>query len=138
MTASRAQAVYPPGSVAGELPILVGILAILVALFGILLIVLGGLAVLAGLGIVSFSPISLFGFTSNSTLLLGAFTLIFGIILTSVASGLWNTETWALWLTGIVTAAVIGLLVWSSSFGIALLIAVVLLIYLVAVRRHFE
>ncbi len=134
---TQAEVVYQPDSVAGELPILVGILAILVALFGVLLIALGGLAILGGLGIVNVSPISAFGFASNSTLLTGALTLVFGIILTVVASGLWNTETWALWLTGIVTAAVIGLLVWSSSFGIALLIAVLLLIYLVAVRRHF-
>jgi len=51
--------------------------------------------------------------------------------------GLWALETWALWLTGIVTAGVIVVLLWSASFGVALAVAVVLLIYLIAVRKHF-
>jgi uncharacterized membrane protein (DUF2068 family) len=73
----------------------------------------------------------------GNTVLSGAITIIFGCVFVSVASGLWDLETWALYLTGIVTAIVIGVLLWTASYGIALVVAAVLLVYLIAVRKHF-
>jgi|GEM_PF-396868 len=131
------QPVYAQDSKAGELPILVGILAILIALFGVFLIVVGALVIFAALGVFAYPSIGAIGFAGGGTLVAGAITLIFGAILTVVATGLWDLETWALYLTGIVTAGVIAVLVWSASFGVALVVAVVLLIYLIAVRNHF-
>jgi hypothetical protein len=136
-TSTQTMTVYRQNTKAGELPILVGILAILIALFGVFLVIVGALVIFAGLGVLAYPSLGAFGLVSGGTLVAGAITLIFGAILTVVATGLWDLESWALWLTGIVTAGVIGVLVWSASFGVALVIAVALLIYLIAVRNHF-
>lgn len=137
MTATQSGYGYRQNTKAGELPILVGILAILVALFGIFLAVMGVLVIFAGLGALAYPGLVAFHTIGGTTLVAGVFTLVFGAILIFVATGLWDLETWALWLTGIVTAGVIGVLVWSASFGVALVVAVALLIYLIAVRHHF-
>ncbi|MCI4324040.1 MAG: hypothetical protein L3K03_08550 [Thermoplasmata archaeon] len=128
---------YRPDSRVGELPILVGIMAILIGLFGIFWIVVGVLLLLAGLGILVAPAFVAFSWVGSSVVVAGAITLIFGAILLAVATGLWDLETWALYLTGIVLAGIIGLLVLASSFGLGLVLAVVLLVYLVAVSPHF-
>ncbi len=137
MTVTQTQVGNPQNTSAGELPILVGILAILVGLYGLFLAVVGILAIFSSLGALAYPGLVPFSAYGGTTIAAGMLTLIFGAILLFVAIGLWDLETWALWLTGIVTAGVIVVLLWSASFGVALAIAVVLLIYLIAVRRHF-
>lgn len=128
---------YQRNSHAGELPILVGILAILVALFGIFLIVVGVLLLFTGLGLLAVPAAAALSPVGGSAVSGGALTLIFGAVLAGVANGLWNLEKWALWITAIVVIVVAGWLVLNASFGVALIIAIAFLIYLVAVRKHF-
>jgi lysylphosphatidylglycerol synthetase-like protein (DUF2156 family) len=137
MTVTQTQGGNQQSTSAGKLPILVGILAILVGLFGLFLAVVGILAIFNSLGALEYPGLVPFSAYGGTTIAAGMLTLIFGAILLFVAMGLWALETWALWLTGIVTAGVIVVLLWSASFGVALAIAVVLLIYLIAVRKHF-
>ncbi|HLY77477.1 MAG TPA: hypothetical protein VKT21_06290 [Thermoplasmata archaeon] len=134
---STATATYGPRSKVGELPILVGILAVLIGLFGLFLLVIGLLLLADGFGFLAFPAALAFSPVSGSAILAGAATLIFGVAFVAVASGLWNLDTWALWFTGIVLAGIIGILVLSHAFGIPVLIVAVLLVYLIAVRKHF-
>lgn len=137
MTTVYAPVGYRRESPVGRLPIFVGILAVLIGLFGIFLMVIGVLILATSLGILAFPAAAAFSPIGGSALFAGAITLIFGAVLLAVATGLWDLETWALWLTGIVIAGYIGLLVLTASFGLSLVIAVVLLVYLIAVRNHF-
>ena len=125
---------YPAMPQERHLPIGVGILAILIGIVGLLFAVAGILLLLAvGLGILKAS-FPLFG----GGLLGTAVLIVLGIILLSVASGLWHLRLWALVLSilvvvvGIVAAALTGAIL--SLGGIILII---LLIYLVAVHREF-
>ncbi|MGC2290182.1 MAG: hypothetical protein WA688_10070 [Thermoplasmata archaeon] len=134
---STANANYSPSSKVGELPILVGILAILIGLFGVFLVIVGVLILLTGLGIFALPAAAAYSAIGGPVIIAGLVTLIFGAIIVAVATGLWDLETWALYLSGIVLVGVIGWLVYTGSFGISLLISVVLLIYLIAVSPHF-
>jgi hypothetical protein len=122
------QSGYQQDSRVGELPILVGIMAILIG---------GAVLILAALGIFVAPAFVAFSWVGGSVLVAGAITLIFGAVLVAVATGLWDLETWALYLTGIVLVGIIALLVLAGSFGIGLVLAVVLLVYLIAVSPHF-
>ncbi len=134
---STATATYGPRSKVGELPILVGILAVLIGLFGVFLLVIGLLLLADGFGVLAFPAALAFSPVSGGAILSGTATLIFGVAFLGVAGGVWGLATWALWLTGIVLAGIIGILVLSHAFGLPLLIAAVLLVYLIAVRKHF-
>jgi hypothetical protein len=136
-TMSTANANYGSNSKVGELPILVGILAVLLGLFGVFLVVVGLLILLTGLGILAIPAVAAYSAIGGPAIIAGLITLIFGAVIVAVASGLWDLETWALYLTGIVLAGIIGWLVYTGSFGISLLISVVLIIYLIAVSPHF-
>jgi hypothetical protein len=129
--------VYRRNTDAGELPILVGILAVLIGLFGIFLVLIGLLLAATGLGVVSVPEAAAYAPLSGDALVVGLITLIFGAVLVTVATGLWDLETWALYLTGAVVAGLIVLMVLASDIGWGLLFAAGLLIYLVAVRSHF-
>jgi hypothetical protein len=131
------QSGYQQDSRVGELPILVGIMAILIGLFGLFWVVVGAVLILAALGIFVAPAFVAFSWVGGSVLVAGAITLIFGAVLVAVATGLWDLETWALYLTGIVLVGIIALLVLAGSFGIGLVLAVVLLVYLIAVSPHF-
>ncbi|HXQ95145.1 MAG TPA: hypothetical protein VN864_08285 [Thermoplasmata archaeon] len=128
---------YRRNSAAGELPILVGLLAILIALFGVFFLVVGLLIVGTSVGILGLPSAGAFAVVSGGALLAGVVTLVFGAVLVTVATGLWDLELWALVLTGLVVAVIIALLVVASDFGWSLVIAVGLLLYLVLVRDHF-
>jgi hypothetical protein len=128
---------YRRSSPAGELPILVGILAILLGLFALFLIIIGVLLLAAGLGVLVVPAAAAYAPLAGDALLAGLITLIFGAVLMAVATGLWDLETWALYLTGIVVTVYAVLLVLGGSFGWSLVFAVGLLVYLVAVRNHF-
>jgi hypothetical protein len=128
---------YPRNSTQGELPILVGLLAILIGLFGLFFLVVGILLVAASFGVVGLPAAGAYAIITGDALFAGLITLIFGAVLISVATGLWDLEVWALVLTGAVVAVIIALLVVASDFGWSFLIAVGLLVYLVLVRNHF-
>jgi hypothetical protein len=114
----------------------VAILAVLIGIFGILWVLLGALVIAA----VSFGTLSgalphLFGLAGIE---LGAIVLVVGLIILGVAVGLWRQRMWALVLAiivllfGIVTDALAG------SFSIGFFIEILLLVYLIAVHRHFD
>jgi hypothetical protein len=136
-TVTRTGYGYGRNTNAGELPILVAILAVLIGLVGLFLLVVGLLLAAASFGVVGLPAVGAYSVVSGTELYAGVITLIFGGALVVVATGLWDTELWALVLTGIVVAVLVGLLVLAGSFGWTLLIATGLLIYLVAVRSHF-
>jgi hypothetical protein len=128
---------YRRSSPVGELPILVGILAILIGLFGLFLVVIGVLLIASAFGFLVVPAAAGYAPLAGSALFAGLIALIFGAVLVTVATGLWDLETWALYLTGIVVAIYVGLLVLGGAFGWSLVLAAGLLIYLVAVRNHF-
>ncbi|MHB8352759.1 MAG: hypothetical protein ACYDFT_08775 [Thermoplasmata archaeon] len=136
-TSTQTTVVYRPDARVGELPILVGLLAVLIGLFGLFWIVVGVLILLSWLGLLAYPMFFAVGVIGSATVVTGALTLIFGVVLMVVATGLWDLETWALYLTGFVVAAVIALLVLAGSFGLGLLVSVGLFVYLVAVSPHF-
>jgi hypothetical protein len=121
----------------GELPILVGLLAILIGLFGFFFLIVGILLVAASVGVLGLPAVGAYAIVSGGALVAGLVTLIFGAVLVTVATGLWDLELWALVLTGAVVVVLIALLVVAADFGWSLLIAVGLLAYLVLVRGHF-
>ncbi len=129
---------YGRNSHAGELPILVGILAILIGLLGLFFLVVGILLVAASVGVLGLPAVGAYAVVSGSVLFAGLVTLIFGAVLVTIATGLWDLETWALVLTVAVVLVLVVLQVLAANFGWVLLILGGLLVYLVAVRRHFH
>jgi hypothetical protein len=120
----------------GELPLGVALLAIVIGLFGLFVVVLGlaFLFVAAGALLGGVGVASVFGFTGTAA---GIVLVIIGLIILGTAVGLWNQELWALVLAGIVLLFYAAVeFVAAAWFG--LLVVVVLLVYLVAVSRHFD
>lgn len=126
---------YPQTPPKPSRPIGVSILAILIGLVGFLFIVAG--ALLAAFGILVHISFPLFGLTLGATAV-GIITLIFGLITLGLAVGLWHQRMWALvlaiivFLLNFVSDAVAGQ--WLSLGAI---ISIILVIYLIAVHRHF-
>lgn len=118
-------------------PLGVAILAVLVGIFGFLLI-LGGALVLAGVTAAAYFGIPT-GLAGLGGIEFGAIVLIIGLIILGLALGLWHLRMWALVLTilfvlfELVSYGVAGLWV---SFGF--IFALILFIYLLAVRHHFQ
>jgi hypothetical protein len=129
--------VFRRSSVEGELPILVGIFAILIGLLGLFFVVVGVLLIGTSLGILATPGVGAYGVISGDVLIAGLVTLIFGAVLVTVATGLWDLETWALVVAGAVVTVLVVLLVVAGDFGWTLLFAAGLLLYLFAVRGHF-
>jgi hypothetical protein len=118
-----------------RLPIGVAILAVLIALFAVLM-VLAGLLFLIDQVAGAVVPVSLEIFQSIDAL--GAvILLILGAALLSVATSLWRQETWALWTTIVLVFGTMAYLFFTGSITVLFLIFVVLLIYLLSVRRYF-
>jgi hypothetical protein len=120
----------------GNLPLGVAILAILIGIFGFF-VLLGGILLLVsvagyGLGVVWVT--SVFGTTGT---LAGIIIVIIGLIILSVAVGLWNQELWAL-VIAILVLLVYGALEFLSAAWLGLLVVVLLIVYLAAVARHFD
>jgi hypothetical protein len=127
-----ATATYPAPPPERHLPIGVGILAILIGIVGFLFVIAGVLLLLA-VGVLA-TQFPLFGGGLIGTAIL----MLLGIVLLSVASGLWHLRLWALVLSIIVV--VIGLVeeaLSMSLLSIGGIILIVLLVYLVAVHREF-
>jgi len=118
-------------------PLGVAILAFLVGLFGFLL-VLGGALVVAGATALSFLGVPSH-FASLGGIEFGAIILIIGLIVLGLALGLWHLRMWALVLTllfvlfELISYGLAGLFI---TFGF--IFALILFVYLLAVRRHFR
>ncbi|HXY46526.1 MAG TPA: hypothetical protein VEK13_01325 [Thermoplasmata archaeon] len=118
-----------------RLPLGVAILAVLIALFAVLM-VLAGLLFLVAQVAGAVVPVSLEIFQSIDAL--GAIILlVLGAALLSVATSLWRQETWALWTTIVLVFGTMAYLFFTGSITVLFLIFVVLLIYLLSVRRYF-
>ncbi|HTT35711.1 MAG TPA: hypothetical protein VMH78_07585 [Thermoplasmata archaeon] len=114
-------------------PLGVAVLAVLIGLLGALFLV-AGLVVLLFSTLVGLAGIAFFG----AGLVGGLLLFLAGVVLLVVAFGLWRLEMWALALSVIV----IGLL-WIADvvsgriLSIEAIVLLLLLVYLVLVRRHF-
>lgn len=118
-------------------PLGVAILSVLVGIYGFLLIV-GGALVIAGAAALAYLGVPS-GFAGLTGVTFGAIILIVGLIILGLALGLWHLRMWALVLTllfvlfEIVSYGLAGAFV---TFGF--IFALILFVYLLAVRRHFR
>ena len=128
---------YPPVPEEPSRPLGVAILAVLIGIVGFVVLIIGILLLAVG-GAGAFThafSLEVLGFGGGIVL------TIFGLILLGVALGLWHQRMWAL----VLSILVVGLLLVSEfiSRGIAALatisgiVLLILLIYLIAVHRHF-
>jgi hypothetical protein len=116
------------------LPIGVAILAVLIGIVGILFIVAGVLLAVLGISL----HLSLAAVSGYSPLIVGVILLIIGLIILGVAVGLWDQRLWAL----VLAIIVFGLYFVSDAiegayFSLGAIISLILVIYLIAVHRHF-
>jgi hypothetical protein len=114
----------------------VAIIAVLVGIFGFFVLV-GGLLLLAsaaGYALGGVWVTSVFGTTGT---IAGIIISIIGLVILAVAVGLWNQELWALVLA-ILVLLVYAAVEFVAAAWLGLLIVVLLLIYMVAVAKHFD
>jgi hypothetical protein len=120
-------------------PLGVAILAFLIGLYGFVVFLLGLLIAVGSTVFGAFnssSPFHSFGVTG---VVAGVITLIIGLIILGLAVGLWHLRMWALVLTIlflILEVVLYGIAGAFISFGF--IVALLLLIYLIAVSRHFS
>ncbi|MCI4366972.1 MAG: hypothetical protein L3K08_04390 [Thermoplasmata archaeon] len=120
----------------GQLPLGVAILAVLIGIFGAVILVVGLLVLLAiaGLALSGVVVTSVFGATG---VVAGLIIVIVGAVILAVATGLWDQELWALVLA-ILVLLFYGAAEFFSGNWFGLAIVGLLLVYLVAVSRHFD
>jgi hypothetical protein len=125
---------YEPAPEEPSKPIGVAILAVLIGIVGFLFIVAGVLIAVLGV----YVGINVPQFTSYGVLVVGIIILIVGLIILGVALGLWHQRLWALVLAIIVFGAYFVLDSLAGAwFSIGWIISLILVIYLIAVHRHF-
>jgi hypothetical protein len=120
----------------GQLPLGVAILAVLIGIFGAVILVVGLLVLLAiaGLALSGVVVTSVFGATG---FVAGLIIVFVGAVILAVATGLWDQELWALVLA-ILVLLFYGAAEFFSGSWFGLAIVGLLLVYLVAVSRHFD
>jgi hypothetical protein len=126
---------WEPTPARPRLPIGVAVISVLIALFA-LVMVLGGLLYLLASVAGTVVPPSLEIFTSID-LFGAAILVILGAALLGIATSLWRQETWALWTTIVLVVGTAAYLFFTDSISVLFLVAVVLFIYLISVRRYF-
>jgi len=118
-----------------RLPVGVAVVAILLAISAVVLVLGGALFLLNELG-TTYVPSALDLFPSVS--FLGAIILmVLGVALLALATSLWRQESWALWSTLVLVFGVTSYLFFLESITVLFLLLVILLVYLLAVRRYF-
>jgi hypothetical protein len=119
----------------GRLPIGVAILAVLVGVVGFLVFLDGLLFLFLGISFLNFTAPG--GTVLGFGRLGGSFIImIVGLIMMGVASGLWNQRLWAL-VVAIIATFIIFVLFLLAGALLGIIISLVVLIYLLAVHRHF-
>ena len=115
-------------------PLLVALSAAVIIVIGALTVIVGILAAL-GLGILFGLIGGLGGFLVGAAI--GAVYIIVGGILLIAGLGLWRMRSWAWWLSMLV--AVVGLVASLNDEGyLGKVLWGFLVVYLIAVRRHFN
>jgi len=119
-------------------PLGVAILAFLIGLLGVVWIILGLLVIgsvsLPGAHLLS-AP-SVFG---TAGFIAGVVVLVVGLIVLGLGLGLWHQRMWALVLTLLFLLVELAVYGYAGDFvSLGFLLALVLFIYLIAVRRHFR
>jgi hypothetical protein len=120
-------------------PLGVAILAVLIGIYGFL-VFLVGLLLAVGSSVAHFvagaSALHTFG---SSGVLAGVIVAIIGLIILGLAVGLWHLRMWALVLTVLFLIITIVLdYLGGAIVSVGSIIAIILLIYLLAVSRHFS
>lgn len=130
----QAYGTYPPVAQEPGLPIGVAILAVLIGIVGFLFILAGVLLAALGIGLgIGFPAVGSYG-----GVIVGVVLLVIGLIILGVALGLWHQRLWALVLAIIVFGGYFILDALAGAyFSLGAIIALVLVIYLIAVHRHF-
>jgi hypothetical protein len=125
---------YPPTPPEPSRPIGVAILAVLIGIVAFLFILAGVLLAVLGVAVgISFPALGTYGLT-----VVGIVILIFGLILLGVALGLWRQRLWALVLAIIFFALYfISDALAGNYFSLGAIISLILVVYLIAVHRHF-
>lgn len=126
---------YPQTPPEPSRPIGVSILAVLIGLVGIVFILAGVL--LAVLGIAIGVHVPGFGIPLGLTVA-GIVILVIGLIILGLALGLWHQRLWALVLSIIIFALnFISDALTGNYFSLGAIVSLILVIYLIAVHRHF-
>jgi hypothetical protein len=126
---------WQPGTVRPRLPIGVAVLSIVIAFLAVVMVLAGLLFALNGaLGAIVPSSLEIF---QSIDLEGAAILMILGIALLTVATSLWRQETWALWTTIVLVFGATAYLFFTGLITVLFLVFVVLLVYLLAVRRYF-
>lgn len=114
-----------------------------VAIIAVLIGILGFITLLAGIlllvGVAAGAYLSVPAFLGYGGLTLGLIILVLGIILLAVATGLWDLRMWALALA--ILVLIFYLIVYALGgdyVSLGFILSLLLLIYLVAVSRHFS
>jgi hypothetical protein len=126
---------YPPPVPPPSRPLGVSILAVLIGIVGFFFILAGALLALLGVGVGLSIPLSGLGFSVS---VIGIIILVIGLIILGLALGLWHQRLWALVLSIIVFA--LNFLADAAAgayFSLGAILSLVLVIYLIAVHRHF-
>jgi hypothetical protein len=128
------QGTYEPVPEEPSKPIGVAILAVLIGIVGFLFIVAGVLIAVLGVYVgIDLSQFALYG-----ALVVGIIILVIGLIVLGVALGLWHQRLWALVLAILVFGGYFVLDSLAGAwFSLGWIISLILVIYLIAVHRHF-
>ncbi len=118
-----------------RLPIGVALVSAVIAIFAVIML-LAGLLFMLDTYFGNLFPPSIEIFQSID-LLGAAILVVLGAGLLSIATALWHQETWALWTTVILVFATTAYLFFTGSITVLFVVFVVLLVYLLAVRRYF-
>ncbi|MGA8542798.1 MAG: hypothetical protein WB947_04575 [Thermoplasmata archaeon] len=120
-------------------PLGVAILALLIGIYGFI-VFLGGLLIAVGVSVGSYLGGSgLAHSIGQSGVVAGLILLIVGLIILGLAVGLWHLRMWALALTVLFLIIVVVLDGIAGAFiTFGFIVALLLLIYLLAVSRHFS
>lgn len=124
-----APAYYPPPP---SRPIGVAILAVLTTLIGILILIVGLLFLALPVFMVGLGIPLVFGLAAG---VLGVIVILFGLLWIAVGMGLWRLRGWAWWLAVIVM--LLSVLSSAAQWSLAI-IPLLILVYLILVRKHFR
>jgi hypothetical protein len=131
---AQGYATYEPVPPEPGRPLGVAILAVLIGIVGVFFILAGVLLAVLGLAI----PIGFPALGHYGVIIVGIVVLIFGLIILGVALGLWHQRLWALVLAIIVFALnFISDAIAGAWFSLGAILSIILVIYLIAVHRHF-